>query len=304
MSNLSENILFKKEWRNDGSIREVRRQGTYISKRSIHAKKEYAILSKINKNSKVLVPEAISVDGDVLIMTFLKGHAVKFSNGNQEILENQMFNAGLALGQLHQIDVRELSEYLKVTYTSLSDLIMSRYEDHMAMKTQSEHIYYLQRFSLKNYCKENRWLLKQCKDLPAIVSRKFVHGDFCHRNIIVSDEEVGIIDFESAYLGYVEDDLARFISKIYLVGALNWRNKLIFERLEQAFLEGYKVQGRYDDNTYKLLKYVFFHRYRIKKIIKNGILNHRKEVFKSTLQNVILQRFLHNEYIKLKQYLE
>jgi len=239
-------------------FKEILRAGEVVTKRAPNARKEYRILQVLNKEQPDLcVPKAISYVDGVLTMSFLSGRHIDFERDTQESIDAQIAAMADCLVSFHNVAISpDLTSLLEKKYSTIAENILGRFSEHLSL-------YGYDRDREKNE-KKLRWLQRQCLDLSGTAPQHLVHGDYCHPQVLVNEGAAATYDLETAYIGFVEDDLARFVSKVALLGLLSVRSKIDIDRAEQVFLDRYEEKRAYDRKAFRLLTYVYLHRLRLR----------------------------------------
>ena len=72
-------------------------------------------------------------------------------------------------------------------------------------------------------------------------TRTLIHGDLCARQVLITERDVRLIDFDSAGLGERYQDLGNFVAKLHWQRMrLEMDGESFVERHADAFLRGYR----------------------------------------------------------------
>jgi len=180
-----------------------------------------------------------------------------------------------------------LTGIVNTPYSSISENIHTRLVEHMELRgLDAQSVFYL---------REVKWVDEKAGSLATTHSQVFVHGDYCHPQVLVDKKRAYTYDFETAYVGFAEDDLARFVTKLLHLEVTTLRNRIKTAHLEHVFLNAYAKYRDFDLYAFALLKYVYFFRIRIIRRNSPGVLRSFVDGYIYRHQSRRLDSFIQSE---------
>lgn len=269
-------------------IRDVRRRGNVVIKKGPNLEKEFRIMKALNKFHPTLcVPKVISIEHNKIMMTVLPGTHIDFGADPSSVIVEQVEAMATCLAEIHNVDISKLADIIDTPYLSIAENIRMRLSDHLELRgldAQSPH-----------YLKEVEWIDEKVSTLAAKHSQVFVHGDYCHPQVLVSCNRAYTYDFETAYIGFAEDDLARFVTKLLHLEATTIKHRIKTAHLERVFLAQYAKYRSYDRYVFSLLKYVYLFRIRINRRNSSGALRNILDGYIYRRQSNSLESFIRSQ---------
>ena len=233
------------------------------------------------------VPKVISIESDLLTMTALPGEHIDFSADSGLSIVEKIEAMATCLAEFHSVDVSRLIEIVNTRYSSISDNIRTRFVEHMKLRG-------LDTKSVP-YVREVKWINKKVESLGTRHGQVLVHGDYCHPQVLVDDNRAYTYDFETTYIGYAGDDLARFVTKLLHIEATSIKQRIKTAHLERVFLRQYAKYRSYDRYVFALLKYVYLFRIRIHRRSSSGVLRNVLDGYVYRRQLNRLESFIRSE---------
>jgi len=159
------------------------------------------LLSKDGNCLRISEPIAYLADRRILFMKELKGEPLLdcIKEGRSEPVKY----TSAALAFLHAQDLPDLEQVVP------DSLLESALASHQMISEIAP-----------DFSDETSWIHDRLTGTIKDLSKSdvgFVHGDFYHGQVIVSDNEAGIIDFDRSYAGDPKADLGNFIANLKLL---------------------------------------------------------------------------------------
>lgn len=218
----------------------------YSKSRIEEVEKALKIQSKISND---IAPNILEVKGNVIQkygdFNYMVMEHVNGSHKNIDTINyDDLFNLGVAIGEVHNVD------YCKV-YSD--DLVVN---DHYSCLF--EHVEKIEMNNIKN--NEFSMVFKEIEEIIKSISRDFfgnmkvgfTHSDCSKDNILFAEDSVKIIDFDRGRVGYQLQDIGRIIMTLMFNGESIDRDKL------DKFIYGYnQVNELSYEDVIKSLKLVW-----------------------------------------------
>lgn len=191
-----------------------------------------------------------------ILTPWLDGEKCDFDNLNHMLVSSK------TLGKLHKTSVNFYpieGSYERETFEDLSISISKHF--NQLLNSIDKAYFYKDRFSnlFLNNLDENLELAKISLEISSSInssnlSRSLCHGDFVNKNILISDNEISLIDFDKCRLDYCTKDLSYFLRRLLKRETTNWQINLTLDILNSYMEENNLTE---DDLKY-IIAYIAF----------------------------------------------
>ncbi|ASW43654.1 CotS family spore coat protein [Clostridium isatidis] len=191
-----------------------------------------------------------------ILTPWLDGEKCDFDNLNHMLVSSK------TLGKLHKTSVNFYpieGSFERETFEDLSISISKHF--NQLLNSIDKAYFYKDRFSnlFLNNLDENLELAKISLEISSSInssnlSRSLCHGDFVNKNILISDNEISLIDFDKCRLDYCTKDLSYFLRRLLKRETTNWQINLTLDILNSYMEENNLTE---DDLKY-IIAYIAF----------------------------------------------
>ncbi len=209
--------------------------------------KEVYLLNAIGEhNLSFNVPTVIGKTANSFTMDMIHGKNLNYLSYSPQLLKR----IGFALSEWHSQCFRHNKVIKKTTFT-----LSSYFSYKLNININKFSNFVLDKVLLKEM---EILLTERLSTMKLISTYGITHGDFCSNNVLISNNDIYLIDFEKTLLGYQIDDIARFCGRMR-TKTFDQKN-FDYDTAEKHFLSGY---GKIDYETFNILKIIYL--LRIKK---------------------------------------
>ena len=217
------------------------------------------------KGLMAIRPLALFPDINGLALEYLPGKnllammqaAGKWPVGGQknfQYVEEIGYKSGQLLASVHKIEKEDCPNQQSFSYEAFDELVQEKIEQLCGLDASIE--------GHPTLTKTQNSLREKFLDSNEMLTVSFLHGDYYPLNIVhLENGQIFTIDTTLHQQGPVEQDIAKFLSgveitKRKLLLGLTTSPNIVSEKVNQAFLNGYRSIGKINDSVLRAFQFV------------------------------------------------